>query len=111
MEEGASDKLVFVRENTLFHSIIAHASNNPVLHVLGDTLMDLAEVQLMVPDNPASTRARLATAAAHRRILEALVEGSSASAADRMLEHVLEADDYVRRKIGDPSTIPVRWTR
>ena len=96
------------RHNRRFHSIIAENCGNVVLQVFAETVIAVGDGRSVgVTYPPAQTRA---IAEAHERIIEALAAHDAKAAEEAMREHLNEANAYWRRRFGDLTSQPVRWT-
>lgn len=106
MRDNVDDHDVFLTENRSFHSIIAMAAGS-VLHVFNETVKSIADGAFAGVHYTA--RRRLATAAAHERVLDALRSRDADAAEAAMREHVGEAGEYWTRQYPRLVSQPVRW--
>jgi DNA-binding FadR family transcriptional regulator len=107
MRENIKDHAVFLEENQAFHQTIAEASGSSVLCVFNRTLKSIADGSLVGVEYTA--RRRLAVAAAHEKIVDALRSGDPTAAEAAMRTHVGEAGDFWRRKYPELVSRDVRW--
>jgi DNA-binding FadR family transcriptional regulator len=86
MQENVGERGRFVEPDMAFHQELARCTRNPVFHLIMASITDLlCEVQVRYPDNIESRRASLQY---HARVMEAVKERDSATAAQAMLEHI-----------------------
>jgi GntR family transcriptional regulator, transcriptional repressor for pyruvate dehydrogenase complex len=109
MKEQSDDHEVFLAENQFFHAAIADATGSTVLRVFNGTLKSMADGAVVGVEYTA--RRRLAVAAAHEKIVEALVSGDPAAAEAAMRDHVGEAGHYWARKYPELISRNVRWVQ
>src|SRR6266542_1506527 len=85
----------YLAASTRFHTVIAQATRNPVLHIYSTSLTDLIYDQIRaVP----FTRDDLAAGvAAHRRVLEALERGDGTAVERRLARHLTAVQATVAR--------------
>lgn len=107
MRVGATDHDVFLEENQFFHARIAEITGSAVLRAFNDTLKSIADGAVVGVEYTA--RRRLAVAAAHGKVVDALRERDGDAAADAMRAHVGEAGDFWNRKYPELISRPVRW--
>jgi DNA-binding FadR family transcriptional regulator len=108
LEDHPNDHTAFVRANQAFHSTIAEASCNTVLHVFGDSLKSVADgVKAGVRYSPARRRAVIE---AHAHILEALESGDPDAADRAMRAHLEQTEKFWRQKHTSLWGSTVRWT-
>jgi DNA-binding FadR family transcriptional regulator len=107
MRDHNDDHEVFLEENRKFHTIIAEATGSSVLWVFNETLKSIADGAVVGVEY--TPRRRLAVAAAHEKIVEALRSRDAIAAEEAMRDHVGEAGDFWRRKYPELSARDVRW--
>ncbi|MFI5436261.1 FadR/GntR family transcriptional regulator [Rhodococcus baikonurensis] len=107
MREGSADHDVFLAENQYFHAKIAEFTGSAVLRVFNDTLKSIADG--VVVGVAYTARRRLAVAAAHEKVVDALRTRDPEVAAEAMHAHVCEAGEFWNRKYPELISRPVRW--
>jgi DNA-binding FadR family transcriptional regulator len=107
MRQNNKDHEVFLEENRAFHQTIAEASGSSVLCVFNQTLQSIADGSLVGVEYTA--RRRLAVAAAHENVVEALQSRDPLAAEEAMRSHVGEAGNFWRRKYPELVSRDVRW--
>jgi GntR family transcriptional regulator, transcriptional repressor for pyruvate dehydrogenase complex len=108
MGEAPDDLDSFSRQNRRFHSLIAENCGNVVLRTFAETLISVGDGRSVgITYSPAQVTAIVA---AHERIISALEAKDSQAAEQTMREHLDEANTYWRRKFGELTSRPVRWT-
>jgi len=86
MEDGLNDKNEFIKCDIRFHQLLAEASNNPILIAMVSTIHDIISVvQHSYPDVISERSQSLEH---HRKILQAIQNGSSVDAALAMDAHL-----------------------
>jgi DNA-binding FadR family transcriptional regulator len=106
--EAPDDLDAFSRHNRRFHSIIAENCGNVVLQTFVETLMTVGDgrsVGINYPPPQVSAIAR-----SHEQIIAALEARDQEAAEAAMREHLGEANAYWRRRFGELTSRPVRWT-
>ena len=100
--QGPAHALDQRAEDLHFHDILAEANPNEVLRfmcqALNEMLVRSVRLARGVQHDAAFGRANVV---AHRKILEALRERDATRARALMLEHIIEAEDYVKRLRGE----------
>lgn len=98
----------FIDENARFHSLVAEASDNPVLHTFWlaiRAIIDGQEVGVRYEDD-----ARAAVVVAHERVLKAIESHDPQKAAAEMSRHVAAIDQHLSEHhpelIDDPIGLP-----
>lgn len=109
MRDSSDDHDVFLAENRLFHAVIADATGSSVLRVFNGTLQSMADGAVVGVEYTA--RRRLAVAAAHEKIVDALESGDHVAAESAMRDHVGEAGSYWNRKYPELISRDVRWVQ
>lgn len=107
MRDGAGDHEIFLSENQFFHGKIAEFTGSGVLRVFNDTLKTIADGVVVGVEYTA--RRRLAVAAAHEKVVDALRARDPDAAAEAMRSHVGEAGEFWNRKYPELISRPVRW--
>ena len=98
----------FIEENARFHSLVAEASQNPVLHTFWmaiRSIVDGQEVGVRYDDE-----ARAAVVGAHRRVQEAIAAHDPELAATEMRRHVAAIDGYLAEHHPDLIEDQIRLT-
>ena len=106
--EAPDDLEAFTRQNRRFHSLIAENCGNVVLQTFSETLIAVGDGR-SVGITYSATQVN-AIVEAHERIIAALEAGDAQLAEESMREHLGEASTYWRRKFGELTSRPVRWT-
>lgn len=86
---------VFIEENRVFHSLIAHAGRNQVMTIFWSTISMVASGEVHGIQYTTANQKRVVEA--HQRILEACRNRDSAAAASCMREHVLDLEQLVKK--------------
>ncbi|MEO7627512.1 MAG: FadR/GntR family transcriptional regulator [Nocardioides sp.] len=107
MRDGAGDHDIFLSENQFFHAKIADLTGSGVLRAFNDTLKSIADGAVVGVEYTA--RRRLAVAAAHEKVVDALRTRDPDAAAEAMRAHVGEAGEFWKRKYPELISRPVRW--
>lgn len=107
MRDGSDDHDIFLSENQFFHAKIAEVTGSGVLQAFNDTLKSIADGVVVGVEYTA--RRRLAVAAAHEKVVEALRTHDPDAAAEAMRAHVGEAGEFWNRKYPELISRPVRW--
>ncbi len=107
MLDNLDDHEVFLEENERFHSTIAEATGNVVLHVFQETVKSVADGAIVGVEY--TPHRRKAVAEAHQRIVEALEARDPVASEKAMQEHIGEAGRYWNRKYAALVARPVRW--
>ncbi len=107
MRNNIDDHNIFLKQNRIFHNLIAHASGTIVLRVFVDTLVSLAGGGAVNIRH--SERRRHAVIAAHQQIINALRKHDGEAAAASMRDHLSEAGAFWRKKYNDVFFQPVKW--
>ena len=107
MRDSSDDHEVFLAENARFHSIIAEATGSSVLWVFNETLNSIADGAVVGVEY--TPRRRLAVAAAHEKIVQALRARDARAAEEAMRDHVGEAGAYWKRKYPELTSRDMRW--
>jgi DNA-binding FadR family transcriptional regulator len=107
MRDGSDDHDIFLSENQFFHAKIAEVTGSGVLQAFNDTLKSIADGVVVGVEYTA--RRRLAVAAAHEKVVDALRTHDPDAAAEAMRAHVGEAGEFWNRKYPDLISRPVRW--
>ncbi len=107
MRAHNQDHDVFLEENRVFHTTIAEATGSSVLWVFNETLKSISDGAVVGVEY--TPRRRLAVAAAHQKVVEALKSRDPLAAEQAMRAHVGEAGAYWRRKYPELSARNVRW--
>jgi len=107
MRNNIDDHNIFLKQNRIFHNLIAHASGTIVLRVFVDTLVSLAGGGAVNIRH--SERRRHAVIAAHQQIIDALRKHDGEAAAASMRDHLSEAGAFWRKKYNDVFFQPVKW--
>lgn len=102
-----SDPATFVRENQRFHSTLAEAAHNPVLHMFSDTLKSITDGSRIGVQYTA--RYRRAVRDDHLAIIEALERGDGESAAAAMRAHLAASAAHWRSRSANLHDVEVRW--
>ena len=101
------DQQSFLKENRVFHDIVARASGNRVLEVFWSTMSILASGEHHGVSYSVGNQQHVIEA--HERILTACRQRDSAEAAIAMREHVSELETLVRRRfkhlVGKPTSV------
>lgn len=98
----------FIDENARFHSLVAEASRNPVLHTFWlaiRAIVDGQEVGVRYDDE-----ARAAVVVAHQRVLAAIEARDPERAAAEMSRHVAAIDRHLAEHHPDLIDDPIRLT-
>ena len=104
----APDQDAFLRLNRRFHSVIAENCGNVVLQTFTETVISVGDGRSV--GIYYSANQMKAIVEAHERIVSALEAKDSAEAEAAMLSHAQEAATYWKRKFGELTSQPVRWT-
>jgi DNA-binding FadR family transcriptional regulator len=106
--EAPDDLEAFSRQNRRFHSLIAENCGNVVLRTFAETVIAVGDGRSVGITYPA--RQVTAIAEAHEKIIAALDAKDPQAAEEAMREHLGEASTYWRRRFGELTSRPVRWT-
>jgi len=107
MRAHLDDHAGFVRENAIFHVLLAEMAGNGVLQVVAESLRSItAEFGVAINFRP-STRAGVARA--HQRIIDAVSAGDADAAAREATAHMVEFRRYVESRFPELLQQPVRW--
>lgn len=98
----------FIEENALFHSLVAEASGNPVLHTFWLAIRAIVDGQEVGVRYDAEARA--AVVDAHRRVLAAIEARDCERAAAEMRRHVTAIDRHLAEHHPDLIGDPIRLT-
>ena len=93
---SATDQDTFIKENRVFHSMIARSSGNPVMEIFWSAIGMMSAGEDHGVRYTESNRAGVVKA--HRGILEAMQARNSALASERMAEHLGELELLVRKR-------------
>jgi len=107
MEEGLSDKDIFLETNRDFHEIIAWASGNSLYGFLIDALIGIVDGSSLGVDYPDHRRS--AILGSHRNILEALSNHDGDSSEESMKAHMLAYSRYLSKKYSSVLSEPTTW--
>jgi DNA-binding FadR family transcriptional regulator len=107
MRDHNQDHDVFLEENKYFHTAIAEATGSSVLWVFNETLKSIADGAVVGVEY--TSRRRLAVAAAHEAVVEALRNRDPEAAEAAMRKHVGEAGEFWRRHYPELVARDVRW--
>lgn len=86
---------VFIEENRVFHSLVAHASRNHVMTIFWSTISMVAAGEGHGIQYTAGNQKRVVEA--HQQILDACIARDSAAATAHMREHVRDLEQLVRK--------------
>jgi GntR family transcriptional repressor for pyruvate dehydrogenase complex len=109
MGSGNGTAAGFLRENSVFHMLLAQMAGNPVLQVVAESLRSItAGFDVAIDYGPA---ARAGVAQAHQRIIDALAAGDGDAAGREAARHMAEFRLYVESRFPDLLARPVRWVK
>ena len=108
MRAEVEDQATFVRENSIFHALLAEMAGNAVLEMVAETLRNItAEFGVVIYRS--DTRA--AVAQAHQRIVDALRAGDPDTAGREAGADMAEFRRYVESRFPQLLDQPVRWVK
>lgn len=109
MRADLSDHASFLRENSIFHMLLAEMAGNGVLQVVAETLRSITAGFGGAIEYGRATRAGVAQA--HQRIVDALAAGDAEAAGREASVHMTEFRHYVESRFPELLQQPVRWVR
>jgi DNA-binding FadR family transcriptional regulator len=106
--DAPEDLEAFSRHNRRFHSIIAENCGNVVLQVFSETLIAVGDGRSVGISYPVPQVTAIAES--HEQIIATLEAHDPDAAEAAMRAHLGDASAYWRRRFGDVTSRPVRWT-
>jgi GntR family transcriptional regulator, transcriptional repressor for pyruvate dehydrogenase complex len=108
MREEDATETAYLNAAERFHNVVAQAADSPVLSHLSAGLQHIAGGESVGISY--SNKARLATAAAHEAIVDALEAGDAPGSRALWKQHLEEAGAYWRRRFPENASRSVEWT-
>jgi DNA-binding FadR family transcriptional regulator len=99
----------FVRENSIFHELLAETAGNGVLQVVAESLRSITAGFGGAMNYRPETRAGVARA--HQRIVDALAAGDADAAGREASAHMAEFRRHVESRVPELMEQPVRWVK
>jgi DNA-binding FadR family transcriptional regulator len=109
MRAGVDDHACFVRENSVFHALLAQMAGNAVLQVVAESLRSITAGFDSAVEYRAAARAGVARA--HQRIVDAVAQHDGDAAAREASLHMAEFRRYVESRFPELLSRPVRWVK